>query len=464
MQFFKRGLIVFLIIASLVGSVPIVTRAAADPCSSDIVGQSKAQLQIGLDACLAEIAQWTTMYNNANAESASYKRDISLLTAKINAAQAGIKAKNIAIANLSHGIAEKQATITTLNSKLEAGKNSLSEIIRKTDAIDSSSLAVAMLSDKDLSDFFVDVNTYMSTEKSLESLFGQIRGSRTAAEAAKSELDKEKQAAANAKAQIEAAKKQVESDQRQKNQLLADSTQKAKTYSNELADRQAKASQIRAALFSLADTAAIPFGTALLYANQVSQVTGVPASFLLAILTQESNLGANVGACYVANPATGDGVGVTSGAPKSRVMSPTRDVPVFLDILAKVGGDISKTRVSCWQPIYSAAGNPIGWGGAMGPAQFIPSTWKLFTGRITSANGAVNPNPWNARDAFFAAGLYLKDLGAGSGVYADEKNAACKYFSGSKCSSSSYGNTYGSQVMTKAANIQTTMIDPLQGL
>ena len=99
----------------------------------------------------------------------------------------------------------------------------------------------------------------------------------------------------------------------------------------------------------------------------------------------------------------------------------------------------------------------------MGPAQFIPSTWKLFERRIAAATGVGMANPWNARDAFFASSLYLADLGAATGAFADEKNAACKYYSGRSCAAGP-GATYGAQVMAKAANIQTTMIDPLQGL
>ena len=97
----------------------------------------------------------------------------------------------------------------------------------------------------------------------------------------------------------------------------------------------------------------------------------------------------------------------------------------------------------------------------MGAAQFIPSTWILFTDRITSALGSDFADPWSARDAFMAAGLYLTDLGANPSSYSGERDAACRYFSGSKCSRSSWAATYGSQVMSKAENIQTTMIDPL---
>jgi len=49
----------------------------------------------------------------------------------------------------------------------------------------------------------------------------------------------------------------------------------------------------------------------------------------LAILTQESDLGKNIGQCYLKDPVTGDGVGKNTGRKFERVMNPKRDVPVF---------------------------------------------------------------------------------------------------------------------------------------
>ena len=134
-------------------------------------------------------------------------------------------------------------------------------------------------------------------------------------------------------------------------------------------------------------------------------------------------------------------------------MKPTRDIVPFTDITLNLGRDPYKTLVSC--PIASAGSSS--WGGAMGPAQFIPSTWKLIKARVATALGVVNADPWNPRDAIMASALFLKDLGAVGDSYTAQIKAACKYYGsgGSKC-------TYGKQVMTKMANIQTKMIDPLQ--
>src|SRR6185436_15453075 len=149
---------------------------------------------------------------------------------------------------------------------------------------------------------------------------------------------------------------------------------------------------IRSALFSLAGISTkIEFGTALNYANEVKAKLGVDPAFLLAILTQESNLGANVGQCYLTNPDTGAGVGKNTGTPFTNVMKPERDVGPFLEITSALSFNAYQTAVSC--PIAGVAG----YGGAMGPAQFIPSTWKLFEGRLQTILGYY-ANPWRPED------------------------------------------------------------------
>ena len=89
---------------------------------------------------------------------------------------------------------------------------------------------------------------------------------------------------------------------------------------------------------------------------------------------------------------------------------------------------------------------PYGWAGAMGPAQFIPSTWVLFEDRIRTYTGSETPNPWNVKDAFTASALYLFDLGASAKTSATELNAASRYYGGS--------SSYARQVATRADCIQ----------
>lgn len=434
---------------------------AQDACTDQIANKSRAQLEQELEACNKEIAEWTETLNKTKQDSASFTRDIAALTAKIKAAQANIKGKNIAIANLTKDIAVKQKEIVVLDTRITKGKNAIADILRKTNDINSYSLVEAILSDKNLSEFFIDIDTYASTEQALADLFTELRATRTLTETEKTALNKKREAEAAARAAMEASKKEVEIDQTEKKNLLAINQTKEKTYGQVLADRQAKAAQIRAVLFPLRDAGAIPFGTALQYAEAATIKTGVRPAFILAILQQESNLGANVGSCVITNLTTGETRGINTGRMFLNGIHPTRDLPLLQTILRNLGRDALSTRVSC--PIVGVPG----YGGAMGPAQFIPSTWNLIESKIASAVSKTTPDPWNPADAIMASAILLGDLGAGSQDFTDERSAACRYYSGKTCYTKGRANvglSYGNQVMNRASNIQITMINPLQNL
>ena len=130
-------------------------------------------------------------------------------------------------------------------------------------------------------------------------------------------------------------------------------------------------------------------------------------------------------------------------------MHPTRDVPPFLAITAELGRDPYATPVSCWITDYRK-GVPYGWGGAMGPAQFIPSTWNLFAGKLKTLLGQT-ANPWAIKDSFTASGLYLAELGATAKTSTAESKAASRYYGGS--------SAYASSVLNRASCIQNFIDD-----
>ncbi len=424
--------------------------------SNETVDQREARLKAELAQVEKEQAETEKVLAQAQNQSASIARDILILTTKIKAAQLNIKAKNLLIETLGKDINNKQAKIEDLEGHIKKGKETLSQIMRKNSEIGSVTFIEFVLSRKDLSDLFIDIDNFQSVEDSLKETFENIRNDKAKTETEKSTLNTRKNQEMDARAAIESEKKSIEANEKEKQRLLSISRGNEITYSQELASKKAKAAEIRAALFSLRDTAAIPFELALRYANEASKSTGIRPAFLLAILTQESSLGKNVGSCYLTDPKTGAGASVKSGSTFPNVMKPGRDVEPFLDITQSLGLDYTKTLVSCPQS--------VGWGGGMGPAQFIASTWMLFKDRIARALGISTPNPWNPEHAFMASSMYLTDLGASSQSYTAERNAACRYYSGKICTAGNINITYGNQVMVKAENIQRTMIDPLQGL
>nr|MBP9711387.1 lytic murein transglycosylase [Candidatus Paceibacterota bacterium] len=193
------------------------------------------------------------------------------------------------------------------------------------------------------------------------------------------------------------------------------------------------------------DAQGISFATALQYASEAEAATGVRAAFIMGVLRQESNLGANVGTCIITDLDSGATKHVTSGKVFPNGIHPTRDLPTLQTIVRELGRDPLQTRVSCPQS--------VGYGGAMGPSQFIPSTWKVYQARIGVAVGVTLADPWNARHAIMATALYMKDLGAGAKTYSAEREAAGRYYAGSGWATRGLG--YAASVLAHAEKFQT---------
>ena len=398
-RFFLLIFLIFCLFSGVSGSVFALTEE-----------EQEAEWRAELAQTELDIAKWQGILDSTKANTASLKQEAAVLNAKIQKAKAFIKQKNVAISKLEKDIVQKNVHIKTLEEDIRDGHESLSQILRKTNELDEFSLPEVILANKDISDFWSDLDTFQQVNRSLEDMFNQIRAMKDLTLKEKVALDVQKDKEADIKAAAQIEQKKVEVNEKEKEYLIKINKTQEKTYTQVIADRQAKAAEIRAKLFKLAGgSAAIPFGTALIYAQSASSQTGVSPAFVLAILTQESNLGSNVGKCYLTDAVTGTGVNVNSGKVWSNLMKAPRDVVPFLDITNKLGFNALNTVVSC--PIAPTGG----YGGAMGPAQFIASTWKIFEDRLRDVLGH-DASPWNAQDAFMASAMYLDDLGAGKGT------------------------------------------------
>jgi hypothetical protein len=168
---------------------------------------------------------------------------------------------------------------------------------------------------------------------------------------------------------------------------------------------------------------------AIRFANNASKETGVRPEYLFAIYNQETSLGKNFGSCYLIDQdifGYGVGVNLRAGNFSDRIMKPERDVKPFFIIMDELDRSPYFTAVSC--PMKN-----IGWGGGMGHMQFIPSTWILVKDRVANALNKKVADPWNIEDAIWAAAFHLKDLGADHKKASNEREAACRYFSGKSC-------------------------------
>ena len=423
-----------------------------------VSAQSTADTQAALQAELAQNLAQQAVLQSSNTtlqgQAAGLQHDTSLLQAQIDQAKLKIAAANLKISQLTTGIGQKTDTITQLTQKTADSKASLAQLIRQTSMVEGYSLPDVILSSQSLSDFFNDLYVYSTLDTSLTTLVSDIQTAQAQTEAAKTDLSNQRDSVSNQKYIITQANDVVVAKQKQLNDLLA-ATKKTQTgYATVLAQRQARATAIRTALFQLAGgSKGIPFASALQYANQAYKATGVQPAFLLAILTQETNLGANVGTCNLpGDPASKQWQAIMPGPTSG---SSRDDQTAYLKITSALGLDPASQPLSC--PMGA------GWGGAMGPSQFIPTTWLAYAPRVTAALGESGmANPWSPLDAFTASSVYLADLGASAGTYTAERTAALKYYAGGNWQKAANA-FYGNQVMAKVQSIQDN-IDALNGV
>lgn len=433
--------ILFLVlVASPFVSYPILKQIDA----AELSDAERAELEAELKKLEAEIKVQESKLNTQKNESASISRDISILQSRISAARSRIKQKDLEIKNINNEISKKSRTIAQLNEEIKEKTESLEELLRKTNEMDYNSFTHAVLSQASLSDFYNDIDNFSSIKKTVRESVEEIRGIKEETEGVKKELEVKHVQEIDAKKVIESEKSKIEVDENAKNQLLSISKTKEAEYAAVLAQRKAEAAKIRDALFQLRGAGPIPFGEAYDYAKEASQKTGVRPAYILAILKQESNLGSNVGTCN----RPGDARTWRDIMPGPDDNSWRDDHAAFLRITSRLGISPDGQPLSC--PLGSG-----GWGGAMGPSQFIPTTWESYDSRIESALGVSVADPWNPRHAITATALYVMDLGAGAKTFTAEREAACKYYSGRGCFAPGVVNMfYGNAVMAHATAIQ----------
>ena len=409
------------------------------------IKERREELQRQLDIKTGEIKVLEAFIQQKGNEAVSFERDIAIVNAEIKKAKLKIQRLDAEIAKTKTGISQKSEQIIILSAKSEKNKDSLAELIRKNNEIDSTGLAEIILGYQKMSDFFVAEDTLEPVHRLIQDTLDEIRATKKQTEKEKDDLTEYQAEQVQLKAAQEKERKKLATSEEEKKKLLKITEAEKKIYQATSLLKQKDAAKIRSALFALRDTAAISFGEAYGYALEAQKKTGVRPAFLLAILTQESNLGENTGQCLVTNFNTGDGIGKNTGKIFKDIMKPSRDIKPFIDIASRLGFDPKTKPVSCPQT--------GGYGGGMGPAQFIPSTWAGYEKRISNATGITIPDPWIPRDAFFASSIYLSDLGAGKGTYDTEHKAAARYYAGKNWYKPS-GQNYGSSVMEFAADYQ----------
>ncbi len=364
--------------------------------------------------------------NKTGAKKKTLKNRIYVLNKKIKNLSYQIYQSSLVIKDLKVKIKGTKASIEKTSLTIGKLKNKLSIILRAINEEDKKSMIEVLFSGSNLSDFFNNLVDLERLSDKNKELLQDIKTLKLNLTKQKNLLDSEK-IGLEKTVQIQSIqKKENFNTKKQQERYLSITEQEYQKKLKEKKETEKKAAAIKAKIYQLIGVRKeVTYKEALKIAKYVASQVGIRPALLLGILSQESAIGRNVGQCYLKNVSTGAGVIANSGKKIRKVMKPTRDISPFLRIIKNINNkkglklDPFKTLVSC--PMS------VGWGGAMGPAQFIPSTWALYENRIEKITGGF-ADPWDIRDAAVASSIYLKD---GLNKYGSEGKAVQAYFCGS---------------------------------
>jgi len=408
------------------------------------IARTASPTQAELEQQLVQVEQEIANYQKQLSQTVTQKNTLTNKINKLNLQKkeltALIKQTTLKINKLAKDITSTQADLDNDLLKEEQLKKQIAVLLQLINQQEIRPLFL-LTSAQGFSSAFTAIKNYLALSAQLKISIDKVQKLQLQIISKKNNLEKQKADNVDLLQIKSIQSKELSSTLSDQNTLLSQTKGQEANYNKILADKKKQATEIRSRIYELFNAGKqINFGQALEIANWANKLTGIDPAFLLAILTQESNLGKNVGTCN------------RSGDPPEKswkvIMKPDRDQEPFQQITQELDLNIDATPVSC--PMHDAKGNQIGWGGAMGPAQFIPSTWLGYRGKVTKLTGKSTANPWDIRDAFIAAAIKLTGNGA-NGTEQGNWNAAMIYFSGS---TNTRYRFYGDNVIATAKKYQ----------
>lgn len=406
----------------------LVWQSALVNSQTDKVSQRKTELRSQLAQLQEEIDAYRQEIKNLSEESITLQREVKLLENQIKQIQLQIEQGDLAIQEFQLLIEQKTEEITRIEKDVDSRKQLLAAYLRDIYLYDQMNVIEIILSAETFSGFFEKVQSLDSIQNALKENLKVIDSLKRALQQEKDVLEQQEDEQRSLQVLQEIERLTMLDKQQEKKVLFSETKGEESIFRKLLNQTQQNIDALRDQLYLLEGIGvSISLSEAVDRAKEVCQITGIRPAFLLAVLKQESSWGKNVG--------TGNW---------RRDMRPN-DKEAFLTICKKLGLNPDQMPVS-GKPWY-------GWGGAMGAAQFLPTTWLAYENEIARVTGHNPPSPWDLKDAFAAAAIKLSRDGAISKTYDSEWKAAMIYFAGSRWNNPLY-SFYGDSVMNVVQVIQ----------
>jgi peptidoglycan hydrolase CwlO-like protein len=291
-------------------------------------------------------------------------------------------------------ISRKEAEIANMNDQIILYKKMLTAHMQELYFSDSSDEMLRLtLNDGSLYDIFSIEEQHLSVKEKIMAMMQEITSSQNKLAQIKDELADKK----------EEHEKILQQKKIEQNEIASDIQESQAT----IAELQNKLDNLRSALSSFLGKSydAKDVDDAVRFA---SKATGIRKEYLQAELIVETGYGTFTGGCTYKN-----------------IRMKKADVNEFLKLAKELekayGSDYKNKKLSC-SPKWG------GYGGAMGVAQFMPTTWIGYKDKISSRTGHNPPDPWNLTDGI--VGMAVKLANAGATSKKGEFEASKRYYCG----------------------------------
>lgn len=356
----------FRFIKTMLLLLPVIAFFTTSVVAQDVIERVKereAELEQELTEVEKEVKELQEKKDEVAEGRKTLQGEISKINLEISGKENNIRQYNSSISRLSSNIKSGEIKIQSLEQKLSLQKDHLSQLHRRLNEVEGKSYFLSTLAKETLSEFVNEKEDQWSIQEAIQDSLNEISDIRNETEDTIVNLTDNRRDVEGLR-QLEVIEKlEIEKQKQKKDDLLTVTKGLEDTYQQIIGDKEKEITRIRAELFELRGTDAISFGEALEFAFEVERLAGIRPAFLLGVIKIETELGSNLG--------TGNW---------RDDMHPVRDAPVFEVITDTLGLNKNELPVSR-KPSY-------GWGGAMGPAQFIPSTWACYGGYVSKKTGS----------------------------------------------------------------------------
>ncbi|QQG46301.1 MAG: peptidoglycan DD-metalloendopeptidase family protein [Candidatus Niyogibacteria bacterium] len=187
-----------------------------------------------------EISEFQQEIEKTSEEADSLKNQINAFTATISKLSREISVAQRKIETAELSLEELGIQIAGKASSIDQFKDSLAEIIRNMDELESQSLVEIMLAHASLSNFFSDVDYIENLSSEMEIRLAELKSAKSELESEKNKKEELRAQLRDLQSEFNARKSIEENARRQKNDLLKITQNKEAEYQELLKDREAQ--------------------------------------------------------------------------------------------------------------------------------------------------------------------------------------------------------------------------------